>query len=68
MRHKVIIGMPYPCKDGRGTPYNCVWKKFNFGEINGVDMDFSRIEHRIIASKWFVDEALRRFEEAGYKT
>ncbi len=67
MRHKVIIGMPYPCKDGRGTPYNCVWKKFNFGEINGVDMDFSRIEHRIIASKWFVDEALRRFEEAGYK-
>lgn len=67
MRHKVIIGMPYPCKDGRDTPRNCVWKKFDFGEINGVDMDFSRIEHRIIASKWFVDEALRRFEAAGYK-
>lgn len=66
MRHKVIIGMPYPCKDGRGTPRNCVWKKFDFGEIDGVDMDFTRVSHRIMASKWFVDEALRRFEEAGY--
>lgn len=67
LKHKVIIGLCFPCKDGRGTPTACTWKKFNFGVIDGVDMDFSNIKHRIIASKWFVDEVIRRFEERDYK-
>ena len=67
LKHKVIIGLCFPCKDGRGTPKACEWKKFDFGTVNGVDMDFSKEGHRIIASKWYIDEALRRFEEKGYK-
>lgn len=67
LRHKIIIGMPYPCKDGRGTPTQCEWKKFDFGEIDGVDMNFANIRHRITACKWFINEAISRFESAGYK-
>lgn len=67
LRHKVVLGMVYPCKDGRGTPDQCVWKKFDFGEINGVEMNFSMVQHRITACKWFIDEALKRFEAAGYR-
>ncbi|MCM1067908.1 MAG: DUF4855 domain-containing protein [Muribaculaceae bacterium] len=67
LRHKVIIGIPFPCKDGRGTPTACEWKKFDFGTINDTDMDFSQPDHRIEASKWAVDEVIRRFGEAGYR-
>ncbi len=67
MRHKVIIGMPYPCKDGRGTPNDCSWKKFNFGTIDGVDMDFSSRDHRLKASYYAVDEIIRLFEEGNFK-
>lgn len=66
MRHKVILNLCLPAKDGRGTPNACSWKKFDFGEIDGVDMDFSKVEHRIAATKWYVDELVRRYEEQGY--
>lgn len=67
LQHKVLIGMCYPCKDGRGTPGKCEWKKFDWGQIDGKDMDFTLQRHRIAAATWFVDEALRRFNEAGFK-
>ncbi len=67
LRHKVIIGIPFACKDGRDTPKQCEWKKFNFGTIDGVDMNFANIEHRIIAGKYAVDEVLRRFEAGNFK-
>lgn len=38
-----------------------------FGEINGKNLDFSNIEDRKIAVKWFIDEQLRMFKEKGYE-
>lgn len=67
MRHKVVLGQCYPAKDGRGTPGACSWKHIDFGTIDGVDIDLSKREHRIKAATWFVDELIRRFNEAGYK-
>ncbi len=67
LRHKVMIGIPMPCKNGRGNATNCYWEKFDFGEIDGVDMDFSKKEHRIAAAEWAVDEVIRRFEEANFE-
>lgn len=67
LRHKVIIGTCFPCKDGRGTPSACEWKKFDWGTIDGEDMDFTRPDHRLIAGKWFIDQIIDRFESAGFK-
>ncbi|MBD5233276.1 MAG: DUF4855 domain-containing protein [Bacteroidales bacterium] len=67
LRHKIIMGMPFPCKDGRGTPKACEWKKFNFGEIDGEDMDFSREAHQLKAAYYAVDEIIRLFNEGNFK-
>lgn len=65
-RHKVIIGCPSPCKDGRGTPGVCTWKKFAWGTVDGVDLDFSIRAHRVKAWCWAVDEIIRRFKAANF--
>ena len=38
----------------------------NFGELNGKQMDFTKIEDRKAVLKWFVDEQLKGFKEKGY--
>lgn len=67
LRHKVVLGQCYPAKDGRGTPRACSWKHIDFGEIDGVDIDLSKREHRVKAAEWFVDQLIERFNAAGYK-
>ncbi|MCH5347393.1 MAG: DUF4855 domain-containing protein [Muribaculaceae bacterium] len=72
MRHKVIIGYCVPCMDHSyrspdGGDAGFQWTKFNWGTVDGVEMDFSKPEHRLAAVKWYVDECISRFEQKGYK-
>ena len=53
-RHKVVIGLPEPFLDQK-----------DWGEVDGVKMDFSKMEDRITACKWYVDLLLRKFEESN---
>ena len=39
----------------------------SFGEIDGKDLDFSKLEDRIAGIKWMVDEQIRQFEARNYK-
>lgn len=72
LRHKVIISMCVPCMyhsyrtpDGGDTGFQ--WTKFNWGTVDGVDMDFSNPEHRVAAVKWYIDETIRRFNAKKFK-
>ena len=72
MTHKVIISYCLPCMDKSyrspdGGDAGFKWTKYYWGQINGVDMDFSKPQDRITAVKWFVDEAIRRFKEKKYQ-
>lgn len=72
MRHKVIVGLCSPCMnrsyrvpDGGDTGFQ--WTKYRWGTVDGVDMDFSKREHRIAAQNWYIDEVIRRFKEKNYE-
>lgn len=39
----------------------------DWGEIDGKTLKFTRMNDRVVAGKWFIDELVRRFNEAAYK-
>lgn len=43
-----------------------VYGATNFGELNGKQMDFTKLEDRKAVLKWFVDEQVKGFKEKGY--
>ena len=47
----------------KGVNRNTVY----WGEIDGVAMDFSKVEDRVKAYTWLVDAVRAKFAEAGYK-
>lgn len=47
----------------KGTNRNTVY----WGEIDGVEMDFSKAEDRVKAYKWMIDQVRAKFAEAKYK-
>ena len=53
-RHKIVIGLTEPFLNQK-----------DWGEINGVTLDFSKREDRIAASIWYVDLLLQKFEESN---
>lgn len=59
-RHRVYLSVPSPCTDF--TEWGSIKK-------NGrtIKLDFRNSEHRLEAVKWFIDEAIRRFEAQHYK-
>ncbi len=65
LRHKVIIGTCAPCKDGSNG--GAVWADINWGEIDGVKMDFSKRADRLKAACWMVDQIKERFEAQNYE-
>ena len=72
LRHKIIIGLCVPCMDHSyrspdGGDAGFQWTNYNWGNINGLDIDFSKKDHRLKAVKWFIDEAIARFKKKGYK-
>lgn len=38
-----------------------------FGEVNGRNLDFSKLEDRKAGVKWLIDEQVRKFKEKGYQ-
>lgn len=56
LRHKIVLGIPAPVKVVR-----------DWGELNGRHLDFNKDEDRIEATKWFIDQVIRRFDAAGYR-
>lgn len=55
-RRRVVMSLPEP------IPNVTYW-----GEIDGKKLDFSKTEDRIIASKWYVDYVIGKFQEESLK-
>lgn len=55
-RHNIVLGLAVPI-DGQS----------DWGELDGKKMNFNVRSHRLEAEKWYIDQMLSRFEEAGYK-
>lgn len=55
-KHKIIISVPEIMPEG-----------IYWGELDGEQMDFSRRDHQVKATKWYIDQLRDRFAKAGYK-
>lgn len=55
-KRKVIISIPKPLVN-----------KIDWGGLNGKALDFSKIEDRIEAVYWYIDEVLKVWKEKNYK-
>lgn len=55
-KHQIVIGLP------EALPNQKDW-----GEIDGRIMDFAIQEDQIAATRWYIDELMKRFKKAGYK-
>lgn len=68
-KQRVVMFLPDPMKNAR---YNDISSSSVYwGEVNGVQLDFSRDSERVVAYKWYVDQARQRFDakrqEGKYK-
>ncbi|MBO5499803.1 MAG: DUF4855 domain-containing protein [Bacteroidales bacterium] len=65
----VVVSIPDPVyfenysKGVSGKDKNTVY----WGEIDGTPMDFSRMEHRLQAYRWFIDQVRARFAQKEYR-
>lgn len=55
-RHQVVMTLP------GATGASQVW-----GAIDGEDMDFGKMEHRVKAMTWYVDLVIEKWNAAGFK-
>ena len=55
-RHKVVLTILVPI-DGQT----------DWGEVDGKALDFNKDEDKVIATNWFVDQLIDRFNAQGYK-
>ncbi len=54
-KHKVVITLPTP------LPHQKDW-----GEINGRQLDFDKVEDAKLACQWYLDQLTDRFAKAGF--
>lgn len=54
LKHKVVIGLPEPFLNQK-----------DWGSLNGKELDFSKRDDRIAASKWYIDQLTERFEQSA---
>ncbi len=54
--HKLIAGLPSP-----------IINQKDWGKLDGKKLDFSKIDDRVEAAKWYVDRFLERYKKSGYK-
>lgn len=65
----IVMTLPDPVyfenysKGASGKDRNTVY----WGSIDGVQMDFSRMDHRLMAYRWYIDEIRERFAQEDYK-
>ena len=55
-RHRIVLGLPEAIRGQK-----------DWGEIDGREMDFSKEEDQIAATKWYIGELVERFKAAKYK-
>ncbi|MDP4185772.1 MAG: DUF4855 domain-containing protein [Bacteroidota bacterium] len=55
-KRMVVISIPCPVPGYK-----------DWGELDGKKLDFTNSEDRELASKWFIDKALKMWNERGYK-
>lgn len=55
-KHKVMSGMPSP-----------ILNQKDWGHLNGKALDFSKVEDRLAAAKWYIDQFLMRFYNENYQ-
>lgn len=54
-RHKIVLTLVVP-----------EYGKTDWGELDGVALDFNDDNDRVAAAKWYIDQMLERFNSAGY--
>jgi hypothetical protein len=64
-KHQVVISMPEPIR--YQNPRDITTTSVYWGEIDGVALDFSMMEHRVKACKWFIDQVRAKFYEMDYQ-
>ncbi len=55
-KRKIVIGIPTPHQSDKV-----------FGTVEGKVLKMDNIADRVSAAKWFIDDALRRYEQKGFK-
>lgn len=56
-KHKVVMMTPVPM----------IQSARNWGDIDGTTLNFERLDDRIIAIKWYVDQLIERWNAADFK-
>lgn len=72
MKHKVIISYCVPCMKGSyrvpdGSDVGFQWTDFVWGTVDGKEINFINADDRVAAVKWYVDEAVSRFNAKNYE-
>lgn len=55
-KHQIVLGLPEAIRDQK-----------DWGELNGRTLDFSKEEDQLAATRWYIDELVKRFKAAKYK-
>ena len=55
-RHQIVLGLPEAIRGQK-----------DWGKLDGREMDFSKEEDQIAATKWYIGELVERFKAAKYK-
>lgn len=55
-RHKVVFSLPVPLDPS-----------IDWGEIDGRKLDFSQLDDRLAAMRWYADTLMKKWDEAGFK-
>lgn len=55
-KHQIVLGLPETILDQK-----------DWGELDGRVLDFSKEEDQLAATRWYIDELMKRFKAAKYK-
>lgn len=55
-KHQIVLGLPEAILDQN-----------DWGELDGRVLDFSKEEDQLAATRWYIDELMKRFKAAKYK-
>lgn len=55
-KHQIVLGLPEAIRDQK-----------DWGELDGRTLDFSKEEDQLAATRWYIDELVKRFKAAKYK-
>ncbi|GHT12765.1 DUF4855 domain-containing protein [Bacteroidia bacterium] len=65
-KRKVVISMPEPIVAGPGSHYTQLPADY-WGEVDGVQLNFSNDKDRITACKWYIDYVRKLFNDGKFQ-